>query len=188
MTVTNREERILGIIETARAKRGKFRDERINMAHGAGGKASQSMIEGLFEPAFGAQVTEDAASIEIGGAPLAFTTDSFVVKPLRFPGGSIGDLAVNGTVNDLAVSGARPSALTLSLTLDTEVRPELGVGTRESGWGSQQCDRSRDGKAPGKNRQRDSFGCWLSEDPRSHEALEPPTQTIDQSKLPRLIG
>ena len=60
MPVTDREERILGIIETARAKRGKFRDERINMAHGAGGKASQSMIEGLFEPAFGAQVTEDA--------------------------------------------------------------------------------------------------------------------------------
>ena len=100
------EERILGIIETARAKRGKFRDERINMAHGAGGKATQSMIEGLFEPAFGAQVTEDAASVEVGGAALAFTTDSFVVKPLRFPGGSIGDLAVNGTVNDLAVSGA----------------------------------------------------------------------------------
>ena len=95
VAIPDREERILGIIETARAKRGKFRDERINMAHGAGGKASQSMIEGLFEPAFGAQVTEDAASIEIGGAALAFTTDSFVVKPLRFPGGSIGDLAVN---------------------------------------------------------------------------------------------
>ena len=116
--MTDREERILGIIETARAKRGKFRDERINMAHGAGGKATQSMIEGLFEPAFGAQVTEDAASIEIGGAALAFTTDSFVVKPLRFPGGSIGDLAVNGTVNDLAVAGARPRALTLSLILE----------------------------------------------------------------------
>ena len=118
MQVTDREQRILGIIETARAKRGKFRDERINMAHGAGGKATQSMIEGLFEPAFGAQVTEDAASIEIAGAALAFTTDSFVVKPLRFPGGSIGDLAVNGTVNDLAVSGARPQALTLSLILE----------------------------------------------------------------------
>jgi hydrogenase expression/formation protein HypE len=118
MGVTEREERILGIIETARSKRGKFRDERINMAHGAGGKASQSMIEGLFEPAFGAQTTEDAAVLEIGGAALAFTTDSFVVKPLRFPGGSIGDLAVNGTVNDLAVAGARPRALTLSLILE----------------------------------------------------------------------
>jgi hydrogenase expression/formation protein HypE len=125
MQVTDREQRILGIIETARAKRGKFRDERINMAHGAGGKATQSMIEGLFEPAFGAQVTEDAASLEIAGVALAFTTDSFVVKPLRFPGGSIGDLAVNGTVNDLAVSGARPRALTLSLIL------EEGLGADE---------------------------------------------------------
>jgi hydrogenase expression/formation protein HypE len=116
--VSDREQRILGIIETARSKRGKFRDERVNMAHGAGGKATQSMIEGLFEPALGAQTTEDAAAVEIGGAALAFTTDSFVVKPLRFPGGSIGELAVNGTVNDLAVSGARPRALTLSLILE----------------------------------------------------------------------
>ena len=119
MSVTGRqEERILEIIETARSKRGKFRAERVDMSHGAGGKATQSMIEGLFEPAFGAQTGEDAAALEIGGASLAFTTDSFVVKPLRFPGGSIGDLAVNGTVNDLAVSGARPRALTLSLILE----------------------------------------------------------------------
>jgi hydrogenase expression/formation protein HypE len=119
MSVTGRqEERILEIIETARSKRGKFRAERVDTSHGAGGKATQSMIEGLFEPAFGAQTGEDAASLEIGGASLAFTTDSFVVKPLRFPGGSIGDLAVNGTVNDLAVSGARPRALTLSLILE----------------------------------------------------------------------
>jgi hydrogenase expression/formation protein HypE len=119
MSVTGRqEERILEIIETARSKRGKFRSERVDMSHGAGGKATQSMIEGLFEPAFGAQTAEDAAALEIGGATLAFTTDSFVVKPLRFPGGSIGDLAVNGTVNDLAVSGARPRALTLSLILE----------------------------------------------------------------------
>ena len=116
--VSEREQKILGIIETARSKRGKFRDERVNMAHGAGGKATQSMIEGLFEPALGAQTTEDAAAVEIAGAALAFTTDSFVVKPLRFPGGSIGELAVNGTVNDLAVSGARPRALTLSLILE----------------------------------------------------------------------
>ena len=68
MPVTDREERILGIIETARAKRGKFRDERINMAHGAGGKATQSMIEGLFEPGFGARGRRRTpASIEIGG-------------------------------------------------------------------------------------------------------------------------
>jgi hydrogenase expression/formation protein HypE len=118
VTVTGREERILGIIETARGKRAKFRDDRINMAHGAGGKATQSLIEGLFAPAFGGQATEDAASLDVDGAALAMTTDSFVVKPIRFPGGSIGDLAVNGTVNDLAVSGARPLALTLSLILE----------------------------------------------------------------------
>ena len=113
------EEATLRIIETARGKRAKFRDERVNMAHGAGGKATQSMIEGLFAPAFASDTLEslgDAAVLaEIG---VAVTTDSFVVKPIRFPGGSIGDLAVNGTVNDLAVSGARPRALTLSLVLE----------------------------------------------------------------------
>ncbi len=119
--ISGREEKILGIIETARGKRGKFRDERINMAHGAGGKASQSMIEGLFVPAFGSGTLEamgDAGTVTVDGAELAMTTDSFVVKPIRFPGGSIGDLAVNGTVNDLAVSGARPLALSLSLILE----------------------------------------------------------------------
>ena len=119
--VSDREERILGIIETARGKRGKFRDERINMSHGAGGKATQSMIEGLFVPAFGSETLEamgDAGAVDVDGVELAMTTDSFVVKPIRFPGGSIGDLAVNGTVNDLAVSGARPLALSLSLILE----------------------------------------------------------------------
>ena len=119
--VGDREERILGIIETARGKRAKFRDDRINMAHGAGGKATQSMIEGLFVPAFAGPALEamgDAGAVSVDGAELALTTDSFVVKPLRFPGGSIGDLAVNGTVNDLAVSGARPVALSLSLILE----------------------------------------------------------------------
>src|SRR3954469_19527202 len=115
--VSTREERILGIIETARAKRPKFRDERINMAHGAGGKATQTLIEGLLVPAFASAQGEamgDAAIVD----GIAITTDSFVVKPLTFPGGSIGDLAVNGTVNDLAVAGARPLVLTLSLVLE----------------------------------------------------------------------
>src|SRR5688572_24349697 len=91
------------------------------MAHGAGGKATQSMIEGLFVPAFGSAALEamaDAGSVSVSGLDLALTTDSFVVKPLRFPGGSIGELAVNGTVNDLAVSGAKPLALSLSLILE----------------------------------------------------------------------
>lgn len=119
--VTGREERILGIIETARGKKARFRDERITMAHGAGGKATQTMVEGLFVPAFGSETLGamgDAGAVVVEGTELAMTTDSFVVKPIRFPGGSIGDLAVNGTVNDLAVSGARPLALTLSLILE----------------------------------------------------------------------
>jgi hydrogenase expression/formation protein HypE len=119
--VSDREQKILGIIETARAKRSRFRDERITMAHGAGGKATQTLIEGLLVPAFGGQALAalgDAGSVTIGDAGLALTTDSFVVRPLRFPGGSIGELAVNGTVNDLAMAGARPVALTLSLILE----------------------------------------------------------------------
>ena len=116
-----REERILGIIERARAKPAKFRDERITMAHGAGGKATQTLIEGLLVPSFGSATGEamgDAGIVDIREHQIAMTTDSFVVKPIRFPGGSIGDLAVNGTVNDLAVAGARPVALTLSLILE----------------------------------------------------------------------
>jgi hydrogenase expression/formation protein HypE len=118
---TDREQRILGIIETARAKRPKFKDERITMAHGAGGKATQTLIEGLLVPAFASEVLAelgDAATLSIDGTNLALTTDSFVVKPIRFPGGSIGELAVNGTVNDLAVSGARPLAISVSLVLE----------------------------------------------------------------------
>ncbi len=119
--VSEREQKILGIIETARSKRGKFRDERINMSHGAGGKATQSLIEGLLAPAFENETLSemaDAATVAIDGVSVAITTDSYVVRPLRFPGGSIGELAVNGTVNDLSVTGARPLALSLSLVLE----------------------------------------------------------------------
>jgi hydrogenase expression/formation protein HypE len=119
--VSDREQRILGIIETARAKRARFRDDRITMSHGAGGKATQSLVEGLFVPAFDSPalgVLGDAGLLDIDGVRLALTTDAFVVRPLRFPGGSIGELAVNGTVNDLAVSGARPLAISLSVVLE----------------------------------------------------------------------
>jgi hydrogenase expression/formation protein HypE len=112
--MTTREARVLEIIETARAKRAKFRDDRITMAHGAGGKATGRLIEGLLAPAFGITALDDAAAV----GELAMTTDAYVVKPLRFPGGSIGELAVNGTVNDLAMAGAKPLALTLSLILE----------------------------------------------------------------------
>jgi hydrogenase expression/formation protein HypE len=127
-TASDREAKVLGIIETARSKRPKFRDERITMAHGAGGKATGALIEGLLLPAFGNPELErlaDAGAVQAGGAELALTTDSFVVKPIRFPGGSIGELAVNGTVNDLAVSGARPLALTLSLILEEGLPSEV---------------------------------------------------------------
>jgi hydrogenase expression/formation protein HypE len=115
VTVSEREQRILGIIETARSKRGRFREDRITMAHGAGGKATQSLIEGLLAPAFGIDELTDAGAVD---GDLALTTDTFVVRPLRFPGGSIGELAVNGTVNDLAMAGARPLALSLALVLE----------------------------------------------------------------------
>ncbi len=121
---TGREQRILEIIETARAKRARFRERQITLAHGAGGKASQTLIEGLFVPAFAGgeeaplAAMADAGALSADGTSVAMTTDSFVVKPLRFPGGSIGELAVNGTVNDLAVSGARPLAITVSMILE----------------------------------------------------------------------
>jgi hydrogenase expression/formation protein HypE len=121
VSAPTREQVVLGIIKGARAKQARFRDERITMAHGAGGKASQSLIEGLLLPALrndALAALGDAGMVSANGTALALTTDSFVVRPLRFPGGSIGGLAVNGTVNDLAVSGARPLALTLSLVLE----------------------------------------------------------------------
>ena len=125
--VSERESKILAIIETARAKRPKFRDPHITMSHGAGGKATSALIEGLFVPAFASPSLDalaDAGAVGVEGIELALTTDSFVVKPLRFPGGSIGELAVNGTVNDLAMAGARPLALTLSLVLEEGLSAE----------------------------------------------------------------
>jgi hydrogenase expression/formation protein HypE len=119
--ISDREQKVLRIIETARGKRAKFRDQQITMAHGAGGKATQTLIEGLLAPAFDNETLSemaDAGALRVGDVELAMTTDSYVVKPLRFPGGSIGELAVNGTVNDLSVAGARPLALSLSLVLE----------------------------------------------------------------------
>jgi hydrogenase expression/formation protein HypE len=103
-----------------------FTDARIDMAHGAGGKASRRLVEGLIVPLVGAcEPLTDAAYLRVGDASLAMTTDSFVVRPLRFPGGSIGELAVNGTVNDLAVAGAVPLALMCSLIVEAGTRTEI---------------------------------------------------------------
>ena len=93
----------------------------IVMGHGGGGKLGNELVEHLFLPAFRNPALEnlgDAAVLETAGARLAMSTDSFVVQPLFFPGGSIGELAVNGTANDLAVSGAEPKFLSASFILE----------------------------------------------------------------------
>src|SRR5438128_4804954 len=115
------EQRVLDTLEQARRRPPQFTAEHIDMSHGAGGKATHKLIEGLVLPLFDNPALaplSDAALLPFGENRLALTTDSFVVRPLLFPGGSIGELAVNGTVNDLAVAGARPLALTLSLVLE----------------------------------------------------------------------
>jgi len=102
-------------------KTPRFADAHIEMAHGAGGTASRRLVEGLIAPYFANPVLQafgDAAAFAVGDAQLATTADGFVVKPLRFPGGSIGELAVNGTLNDLAVSAAKPLALLATLILE----------------------------------------------------------------------
>jgi hydrogenase expression/formation protein HypE len=102
----------------------RFRDPQIEMAHGAGGKASRRLVEGLFAPLFGGPLLEplgDAAYLDVNGTRLALTADSFVVRPLRFAGGSIGELAVNGTLNDLAVAGASPLGLLTTFVLEAGV-------------------------------------------------------------------
>ncbi len=89
------------------------------LAHGAGGRLSAELVEHLFLPALGGDPSlPDAAVVELGGARIAFSTDSFVVRPRWFPGGNLAALAVNGTVNDLAMVGATPVALTAGFVLE----------------------------------------------------------------------
>jgi hydrogenase expression/formation protein HypE len=110
-----------------RARVPRFSDAQIEMAHGAGGKASRRLIEGLIVPYFSNPALEalsDAAIVQMNGAAIATTADAYVVKPLRFPGGSIGEIAVNGTINDLAVSGARPTALMATFVLEAGLAGE----------------------------------------------------------------
>ncbi|GAC1553225.1 MAG: hydrogenase expression/formation protein HypE [Herpetosiphon sp.] len=130
MTNDARITEVLSKIERARqARRNKFylRDEYITLSHGSGGKATHNLIEGVFAPAFSNPLLDrmdDAATFTVapgadGAAPaLAFTTDTYVVSPLFFPGGDIGRLAVHGTVNDLAVAGARPLYLSAGFILE----------------------------------------------------------------------
>lgn len=95
--------------------------ESIELAHGGGGRMTRHLIDGLFRPAFAEtsdDLTHDGAVFDVAGARLAFTTDSYVVRPLFFPGGDIGSLAINGTVNDLAMCGAEPLYLSVGLVLE----------------------------------------------------------------------
>lgn len=115
----------------------------IVMGHGAGGKLSTELITHLFLPAFGGPYSPlaDAALIDAGGARLAISTDSFVVRPLFFPGGNIGELAINGTINDIAMMGAQPIALTASFILEEGmplaqlglIAESMGRAAREAG-------------------------------------------------------
>jgi hydrogenase expression/formation protein HypE len=119
--VPDREQQVLDRIDRARRRRPRVREQRITMSHGAGGKATATLIEAIFLDAFRnplLEPLEDAASLTVGGARVAFTTDSYVVSPLFFPGGDIGELAINGTVNDLAVSGATPLYLSAGFILE----------------------------------------------------------------------
>jgi hydrogenase expression/formation protein HypE len=95
--------------------------DRIVLGHGSGGRLSAELLRDVFLPLFSNPVLDrmdDQAIVEIGGARVAFTTDSFVIQPLFFPGGDIGSLAVHGTVNDLAMGGARPLFLSAGFILE----------------------------------------------------------------------
>lgn len=113
------------IERTRQARRHKFylRDEKITLSHGSGGKATHNLIEGVFAPAFSnplLDAMDDAATFSVNGTGqrLAFTTDTYVVSPLFFPGGDIGKLAVHGTINDLAMAGAQPLYLSTGFILE----------------------------------------------------------------------
>lgn len=111
-------------VRMARDARAVIRDEHITLSHGSGGKSTHTLIDALLIPAFANDALDgfaDSAILStngVGSPRLAFTTDSYVVSPLFFPGGDIGMLAINGTINDLAMSGARPLCLSVGLILE----------------------------------------------------------------------
>src|SRR4029077_20137683 len=117
--------------------------EEILLGHGSGGKLSAQLIERLFVPGFRnplLDALDHQAILSVEASRLAFTTDSYVVTPIFFPGGDIGELAVNGTVNDLAVGGAQPLALSLAFILEeglplADLRPVGGVAPAGGGTG-----------------------------------------------------
>ena len=118
----SREEPVVDRITATRKRRPRLTEELVTLAHGAGGKSSAALVDAVFVEAFRNPQLEqlgDGAVLTLpSGERLAFSTDSFVVSPLRFPGGSIGHLAVHGTVNDLAVSGAVPRWLSAAFVIE----------------------------------------------------------------------
>ncbi|MDQ3067468.1 MAG: hydrogenase expression/formation protein HypE [Actinomycetota bacterium] len=131
-------------IEQRRRRKPKLTDELITLAHGAGGKSSHVLVEALFLEELGNPLLAplaDAAVFSQNGTRLALTTDSYVVKPLFFPGGDIGELAVNGTVNDLAMMGARPLYLTAGFIVEEgfptadlrRIAASMGAAARAAG-------------------------------------------------------
>jgi hydrogenase expression/formation protein HypE len=142
---TDREEAVLDRIDRLRRRRPRVTEDTVTLAHGAGGKASAALTDNVFLEAFRNETLEqlgDAGVVELpSGERIAISTDSFVVNPWRFPGGSIGSLAVHGTVNDLAVAGARPTWLTAGFVLEEgfpiadlrEVVREMSEAARQAG-------------------------------------------------------
>ncbi len=116
------EDEVIERIQAFRRRRPRLLDEHITSAHGAGGRATAALVDSVFLESFGNPLLDplgDGAVIPLpSGDRLAFTTDSFVVRPKRFPGGSIGTLAVHGTANDLAVSGAVPRWISAAFVLE----------------------------------------------------------------------
>ena len=140
----SRERTVLEAVERRRRLKPKLKDELVTLAHGAGGKATHVLVEALFLEELGNPLLDpltDAAVFRQNGTDLAFTTDSYVVKPLFFPGGDIGELSVNGTVNDLAMAGARPLFLSAGFIVEEgfpvadlrKVAASMGRAAREAG-------------------------------------------------------
>ena len=138
------EQEVLRRLELRRRKPPKLKDELVTLAHGAGGKATHVLIESLFLEELANPLLAplaDAALLEQNGTRLAFATDSFVVKPLFFPGGDIGELAVNGTVNDLAMAGGRPLCLSAGFIVEEgfptgdlrRIAASMGAAARAAG-------------------------------------------------------
>lgn len=132
--LNNDEAKVNSNIARVRSRGMKLKDDYVTLSHGAGGKASAALVDQVFVSGYGnevlAELTDagvlplaellgsDSGETSFGGGKLAMSTDSYVVNPIVFPGGSIGELAVNGTVNDLAVSGAIPKVISAGFILE----------------------------------------------------------------------